>query len=115
MENGGGEEKQSGPDVTPLRLTPEEWLRLENYYLKAENLRLQGERLRQDFVTSSKMLKDLQKESLAFQAELDAKYGVKVASFRIGPDGTLLAPMATAPGGPAGAFGTIGNGSSVHV
>lgn len=93
-------------DKEPLRLSPEERLTLENYYLKAENLRLQQERLRQDFLTSSKMLQDLQRESTEFQTRLNKTYGVDVASFTVQPDGTLVPPK---PTGLAAAFGTIGS------
>lgn len=100
-ENGTAASATATAEVKPLAITIEERLRLENFYLKAENLRLQNERLREDFAKSTKMLQDLQKETKAFTQGLNQKYGIDVTGFTIQPDGTLVPPMATV-------FGEIG-------
>lgn len=78
------------PPVVPPRLTREERLELENLALKVENIRLQQERLRQDFVTSTRMLRELQKEAQDYQFGLGKKYGVDLAHSTIQSDGSII-------------------------
>lgn len=80
----------TGLPPVPPRLTVEERLSLENLALKAENLRLQQERLKQDFLTATKMLGALQKEVHEYQMGLDSKYGVKLAECTIQSDGSIV-------------------------
>lgn len=74
VENGHIEVK-AAPAAEPAKITREEQLTLENMGLKVENLRLQQERLKQDFAAAQRMLLDLQKEATAYAAMLREKYG----------------------------------------
>jgi hypothetical protein len=78
------------------RLTMEEKLTLENLALKAENLRLQQERIKQDFVSATRMLLELRKEAEDYQSSLNRKYGVTLAKCKIQPDGSIVPPPLTA-------------------
>ena len=78
------------PAATPNpKLTREEQLTLENLYLKVENLKLQRERLAQDYAKSGSLLQELQREAEACVVDLKKKYGVDLETSVIRPDGTL--------------------------
>ena len=74
----------------PLKLTKEEQLTLENYFLKVQNIRLQQQHMRQDFEASFKLLQELRGKLAAFEKEMQMKYGVDLAKATVTPDGTII-------------------------
>jgi hypothetical protein len=89
-----GRVEPAAPPPLPPRLTQEEKLTLENLLLKVENIRLQQERLKQDFATSTKMLLGLKKEAQEYEEVLSQKYGVKMSDCTLEPDGALVPKIA---------------------
>lgn len=73
----------------PKKLTAEEVMKIENSYLKIENLKLQTERMQSDIAKAVEIRQKLQAELLAFRDSLSAKYGVSLENVSIAPDGTI--------------------------
>lgn len=64
--------------------------KLENFFLKIQNLQLQGQKLQADYGTCEKMLVEYQTQLKNFRDSLNEKYGVNLAQCTIGPDGQLI-------------------------
>lgn len=77
------------PQTSTKKLTEDERLRIENYYLKVENIRLQQARMQDDLVKSVDLMKRLQHEVRALEQSLNDKYGVDLSKCKIAPDGTI--------------------------
>jgi hypothetical protein len=71
------------------QLSTEEMLKLENYTLKTQNLRLHQEQLQSNLLRNTQALQELQREVTAFRTALNDKYGVDLAKVQLRADGTF--------------------------
>lgn len=106
------------PPAGPKKLEESDVLKLENYFLKIDNVRKGGENLRKDAMIAEMQLRELQTGLTNFREQLSQKYGVDLKTARITPDGTIIPnamPVATnGAGNPIGAalspMGIVGRG-----
>jgi len=89
--SGAVEEVALPPPAAELKKLEEvDILKLESFFLKIQNLKLQGDKLQDDYKRCGQMILDLQTALRACQDTLSAKYGVDLTKCRIDASGTII-------------------------
>lgn len=94
----------TSPDSPPpQKLSKEDILQLENYFLKLENIKKGGELLQHNLRLAGEQMRSVQTELSRFRTELSSRYGVDLATVRLLPDGTILPGTSGGGNDPIGA------------
>ena len=89
---------QPAPPPAPSKLDESDILRLENAFLKIENLKRSREIATRDVQSADMQIQQQQQSLLTLRENLSKKYGVDLARARILPDGTLVPNANFGPG-----------------
>ena len=87
--NGSAKEPTSTP-AKPKKLEKQDILELKNFFLKIQNLKLQGDRLQEDTKKCHQMIGELQENLRKKRDELSEKYGVDLTKCQVAADGTII-------------------------
>jgi hypothetical protein len=80
----------------PTRLTEEDRLRMENKFLRVQNIQLQMQQLDNARQQATEKFTQESTELRTLQVELSAKYGIPVGPNTVRPDGTIVRGPQTA-------------------
>jgi hypothetical protein len=84
----------------PRKLDETDIAKLENAFLKIDNLRKAKDISQRDIQNADLQIQILQGQLTAYRESLSVKYGVDLAKARITPDGTILPNAAQSPVSP---------------
>jgi len=73
----------------PKKLSDVEIMKMENFFLKIQNLKLQSDKLQEDYKRCGQMISDHQKQLSDYRDEVSARLGVDLAKCRIDADGSV--------------------------
>jgi hypothetical protein len=86
----------------PTKLEHTDIIQLENFFLKIQNFKMQGDKAVAEAKHCQQLMLEEQTKLKTFRDSLDDKYGVKVSECHIEADGTLKPGVRMPPGIPQG-------------
>jgi 2',3'-cyclic-nucleotide 2'-phosphodiesterase (5'-nucleotidase family) len=72
------------------KLTEEDRLRIQIFYLTIQNLELQSKQLQADLVRAGQLIAQQQQDLLTFMKAASVRYGIDLTKVNIDPEGNIL-------------------------